>query len=515
MDGYLRWKTSCNVSFGPTKDKSNAVSAETTTPSVALTKNGAAFVARAAGGTVTHLQFGYWRCPLNSVDTNTLGRLRITGDAPATFLPVFHSFVVVPSNVYDSLIGGTQMQQVDLRKVAGVTHVLHEGIASGVGLTQISLAASANANNGFYRDCVVRLISAAAGSFQYRHITAYSGAAKRITFSPAHAVQPSGGTMRYQILPKTRDEVAGTLSKLDDLTIPTVGQIADAVWDEVMSGHVVDGTFGNILNSNATKKVVESARASLNTAIGTRATPANVESARASLNTAVGTRAAPSHVESARASLNTAVGTRATPANVESARASLNTAVGTRATPANVESARASLSTALATKPTAAQAADAVWDEVLSGHLTPGTTGAALSVATVGGSATVGSPTQSAIATKVWDRLRSLHTASGSFGKGVGQIVGAGDVPVDHNFGSTDALRIVDSGGSGVADAEIRAFLKSDWDSGNRNATKIKGLTSTKDDGRWRYPLYLSDNVAYVLQITGNGIAEKTTEVTP
>lgn len=47
--------------------------------------------------------------------------------------------------------------------------------------------------------------------------------------------------------------------------------------------------------------------------------------------------------------------------------------------------AGASLSADLATKPAASAVADAVWDEVLSGHLTAGTTGAALSAASAGG----------------------------------------------------------------------------------------------------------------------------------
>lgn len=63
--------------------------------------------------------------------------------------------------------------------------------------------------------------------------------------------------------------------------------------------------------------------------------------------------------------------------------------------------------------PTAAVIADAVWDEVLSGHLTAGTTGAALNSS---GSATP-SPTAAAIADAVWDEAYNTHTTAGSFGK--------------------------------------------------------------------------------------------------
>lgn len=63
--------------------------------------------------------------------------------------------------------------------------------------------------------------------------------------------------------------------------------------------------------------------------------------------------------------------------------------------------------------PTAAVIADAVWDEVLSGHLTAGTTGAALNSS---GSATP-APTAAAIADAVWDEAYNTHTTAGSFGK--------------------------------------------------------------------------------------------------
>jgi hypothetical protein len=63
--------------------------------------------------------------------------------------------------------------------------------------------------------------------------------------------------------------------------------------------------------------------------------------------------------------------------------------------------------------PTAAVIADAVWDEVLSGHLTAGTTGAALNSS---GGATP-APTAAAIADAVWDEAYNTHTTAGSFGK--------------------------------------------------------------------------------------------------
>lgn len=119
MDAFLRKATSVNVTIGPCKDRSNAVSAEAgVTPSVAVNKNGT-WAARSAGGTVTHQQFGYYRCPLNSVDVGTLGRLKLAADAPATFLPVWHDYMVLPSNVYDAMVADSDKLQVDTTQISG------------------------------------------------------------------------------------------------------------------------------------------------------------------------------------------------------------------------------------------------------------------------------------------------------------------------------------------------------------------------------------------------------------
>ena len=71
------------------------------------------------------------------------------------------------------------------------------------------------------------------------------------------------------------------------------------------------------------------------------------------------------------------------------------------------------------------------------------------------------------------------------------ELFGAGSVLVDHNYGGTDNLRVVDPSGAGVRDALIQAFLSSDYEAGNTEQTFIKGVTHTDMDGRWVHPLRL------------------------
>lgn len=76
--------------------------------------------------------------------------------------------------------------------------------------------------------------------------------------------------------------------------------------------------------------------------------------------------------------------------------------------------------------PSAATIADSILDEPLSGHLTAGTAGAALSDAASGGSA----PTASQVADAVWDEALSGHAAAGSAGEALA-TAGSGGIPSD------------------------------------------------------------------------------------
>ena len=74
---------------------------------------------------------------------------------------------------------------------------------------------------------------------------------------------------------------------------------------------------------------------------------------------------------------------------------------------------------------------------------------------------------------------------------------GDGTVTVDHNSGGTDNLAYKTSGGSGIDNAIVQAFLKTDYDAGRRSATYVAGETQTNVYGRWARPMKL-DPAAYV-----------------
>lgn len=90
---------------------------------------------------------------------------------------------------------------------------------------------------------------------------------------------------------------------------------------------------------------------------------------------------------------------------------------------------------------------------------------------------------------------------------------GTGAVAVDHNTGGTDTLRYTSDGSTGIADATVTAYLKSDYDAGVMN---VQAFTTTKSDGRWTSPLYLDDGVAYTIVFQkGTQYGPDVEEVTP
>jgi hypothetical protein len=78
------------------------------------------------------------------------------------------------------------------------------------------------------------------------------------------------------------------------------------------------------------------------------------------------------------------------------------------------------------------------------------------------------------------------------------EIYGGGTVLVDHNYGAEDAFRCVTAAGASLANVQIQAFVKSDYDAGNTGAAYVVGESSSTTTGRWKSPMAL-DPGEYVL----------------
>lgn len=122
MDGILKQSTAVTIKIGPFVDDTDGKTAETgltiSQADVRLSKNGGDVAQKNESTTCSGDEIGLYNCMLDTADTDTLGLLRVDVQESGA-LPVWHTFLVFSSNVYDSLVGATDKLQVDIEEVDG------------------------------------------------------------------------------------------------------------------------------------------------------------------------------------------------------------------------------------------------------------------------------------------------------------------------------------------------------------------------------------------------------------
>lgn len=114
---FLKQSTAVDLPIGPFLDETDGRTIESaltlTQPDIRLKKNGAAWAQKSAAQTLSHEENGWYEVSLSTTDTDTLGQLMLNVNESGA-LPVWHEFTVIPANIYDALIGGTDVLQVDV-----------------------------------------------------------------------------------------------------------------------------------------------------------------------------------------------------------------------------------------------------------------------------------------------------------------------------------------------------------------------------------------------------------------
>ena len=114
MATWLRQSVAATIRFGPYLDYADGVTEEITlSPTVQIAKGPGTFSPRNSATAITHDANGWYGVVLDTIDTNTLGPLIAKSHSGTIHLPVWREFLVIPPNVYDSLISTTEWLQVD------------------------------------------------------------------------------------------------------------------------------------------------------------------------------------------------------------------------------------------------------------------------------------------------------------------------------------------------------------------------------------------------------------------
>ena len=110
---WLKQSTAITLKIGPFLDSTDGNTVEggltISQADVRLSKNGGNIAQKNEATSCTHDELGWYDCPVDTTDTNTLGRLDLMVHESGA-LQVWHQYMIVPSNVWDSLFGADALQ---------------------------------------------------------------------------------------------------------------------------------------------------------------------------------------------------------------------------------------------------------------------------------------------------------------------------------------------------------------------------------------------------------------------
>jgi hypothetical protein len=199
MIGYLRQSTASTILVGPIVDSVDATpeTAQTIAQAdVQLWKTGGTtFGSKNESTSCTHRSYGIYTCPIDTTDTNTLGILSVAIFKTGT-MAWRGNYVVLPANVYDSIVLGTDYLQSDMYQINGFTtaaqalqasaNVIQTGTSTNAGFTGTSTifetSSITEATTDHYKGRII-VFTGGALAYQATAITAYSLSSGRGRFT--------------------------------------------------------------------------------------------------------------------------------------------------------------------------------------------------------------------------------------------------------------------------------------------------------------------------------------------
>lgn len=188
MATLLKQSTAVNIALGPFVSSDDGFTAQTSLTisqaDVRLKKNDGNWAQKSDSNAATHEENGWYEISLSATDTNTLGTLIVAVNESGA-LPVWREFQVVPANVYDSLVAGSDNLQVDAIQAAGTAW------GSGA-ITANSIASNAITADKIATDAVTEIQSGLATASALSTVDGVVDAIKaktdELTFTKAGAV---------------------------------------------------------------------------------------------------------------------------------------------------------------------------------------------------------------------------------------------------------------------------------------------------------------------------------------
>ncbi len=194
----LRQSTAVKVPVGPFVDASDGFTPETgvtlgAADAAELVKHDSGSTVDISGATFTHLQDGLYNLSLTASHTDTLGLLTVFIADTSVCRPVKQQFMVVPSVVWDSFIGGSDTIPADVHQISGsataadnledaAKTIVRGAVSGSSSTTTVTNTNLTEATNDHYNGrSIVFVTGNLAG--QSAAITDYNGSTKALTHS--------------------------------------------------------------------------------------------------------------------------------------------------------------------------------------------------------------------------------------------------------------------------------------------------------------------------------------------
>ncbi len=295
MSILVKQSTAYTFRIGPFLDETNGFTQETALTiakaDIRFSKDGGDFIPlNAAESGLTHDEAGWYILAIDTTDTNTLGSLIIAIHVSGA-LPVWVEYEVVPADVFDTLIDGTdalpaQVEGMDANVLTATAinaaAITSTKFASGA-IDAAAIAANAIGASELASDAVDEIVDQVWDELQADHVTAatFGILATEIadilidtdttipgtittlqadtddiqTRLPAALV---GGAMDSDVSVIQANVITATAINADAITAAKVAadvhaETADAVWDEDLSGHIGITNAGAVMSANSVR----------------------------------------------------------------------------------------------------------------------------------------------------------------------------------------------------------------------------------------------------------------------
>jgi hypothetical protein len=244
---FLKYNTAATVTMGPFVDKGDGVTPETglaagTVDEIGVYKHDATALTDISGTTTfTHRAGGMYTMTLSTSDTNTVGRMTAYVRDDSVCLPVWKDFMVLPANVYDSFVAGSDYMQVDAVEISGDSTAAdncelffdgngYDATANSMNVTQIEGADAT--------DTLDARVDARLQAINLDHLMSAACPGNDVN----NAVVDNSVVAFLAAIGADISDYSGATDSLEALG--TGAGFADAVWDEQLSGHTTAGSAG-------------------------------------------------------------------------------------------------------------------------------------------------------------------------------------------------------------------------------------------------------------------------------